>query len=87
MKKLPLYAIVSAILLSACTEPAPLVSSYNGDSVEIQQSTILTSADPKLPEVVNEAKRICGKTGKNAEYASSRSGPDNYYSTHLFLCL
>lgn len=87
MTKLHFFVLSSITLLFACTEPAPIVSSYNGDSVEIQQSTILTGSNPALPEVVNEAQRICGKAGKNAEYASSRSGPDNIYATHLFLCL
>lgn len=84
MRKL---ALASILLLSACVEPAPAVSEFNGSSVTIQQSTIVTVPNHEQPEIIAEAKRICGKVGKRAEYASTRSAPNAAYADHLFLCL
>ncbi|QPM89360.1 hypothetical protein [Pseudooceanicola algae] len=80
------FAII-AFTLTACTEPAPVVSDFNGDSVKIQESTLLTGANPEEPEVVNQASRICGTRGRKAEYVSTTYAPNNYYASHLFLCL
>lgn len=74
-------------LLSACAEADPVVSDFNGDSVKIQQSTIMTVPDASRPEIVEIANKTCGAKGRKAQYASSRVGPNAYYSDHLFLCL
>lgn len=86
MKKI-IVTIFATSIVSACTEPAPVVSDFNGHSVKIQQSTIFTPPNPNLPGIKTEAQRICGREGKEAEYASSRSGPNNAYADHLFLCV
>lgn len=84
MKKI---VLAGALLLTACAELPLAVSDYNGASVKIRQSTMMTAPDPDDPAVVSEARRICGSTGKRAEYASSIVAPNAYYSEHLFLCL
>lgn len=73
--------------LIGCAEPAPMVIGFNGDSVEIQQSTLFDEPDASLPEIRSEAARICGTAGKVPEYASSRPDYDNGTTIHLFLCL
>lgn len=89
MNKLAKGLSLSALVftLAGCAEQPPLVSGFNGHSVEVQQSTIFTPPNPELPEVKEQAARICGKVNKRAEFASYKSGPDNIYATHLFLCL
>ena len=87
MKRLSLIAL--AFILAACVPPmAPIVTEFNGDSVNVQ-----ASAAANTPEVTAEANRICRTVGKRAEYASSRQLPStNQYDfsitySHLFLCL
>lgn len=77
-----------AVLLSvaACVPQPGVVSDFNGSSVKIQQDTIITI--PRVtPQIEAEAARICGTTGKRAEYASTISSPNAAYAEHLFLCL
>jgi hypothetical protein len=80
-------SIAGISFLAACANPAPLVSDYNGDSVKISQVQIAATSNPEDPAVVSEATRICGTTGRRAEYASTRYNPATYEAVHLFLCL
>ncbi len=81
-------ATVTAFILVGCGFPVnPIVSDYNGDSV-----TIVTSAFSDQKEVKQktqaEATRICAKGHKKrAEYASTRTNPDTYEQSHLYICL
>lgn len=84
MKKM---IVLVPLFLAGCLEVPPAVSDFNGSSVKIQQSTAWAPANANDPEVANEARRICGKVGKRAEYASTRYNPNAYYAEHLFLCL
>ena len=72
------------LLLGACDAP-PVVSDFNGSSVKLQTSSLVPVHDAKA-STQTEAGRICGKVGKQAEYASTRTLP-NYVSEHLYLCL
>jgi hypothetical protein len=86
MKKIAL--LFPALALSACVATAPVVTGFNGDSVEVQASSATNTA-----EVTAEATRICRTVRKRAEYASSRmlppAGQYDFTTTysHLFLCL
>lgn len=77
--------LVVPLFLAACVPATPIVSDYNGDSVKIQVSQL---ADLKEAEAnaLAEANRICGKKGRRAEPASTRTVAD-YTSELLFLCL
>jgi len=81
--RLPILLLPLGLILSACVESTPLVSDYNGASVKIV--TDMFTADPAAATQA-EATRICGKSGKRAEYASTRALPDYNYE-HLYLCL
>lgn len=81
------FMLPLVLVVSACEEPEPIVSDFNGSSVRIQQSTVFTPADADAKDVVEEARRICARVGKEAEYASSRPGPNSVFHEHLFLCL
>ena len=79
---------MAAFGLAACDVPSgPVVTDYNEASVKIQESTLWSTPDPKNPEVVEQAERICASTNRTAEYASTVANPQNYTATHLFLCL
>lgn len=82
MKRFLIGATVKFGLLAACAAPPPVVTAFNGDSVEIA-----TPAAVRMPDGAtwNEASRICSQAGKRAEWASSRPGRDSHI--HLFLCL
>ena len=82
------YWILPVFALTACVATTPVVTDFNGDSVQVQASSATNDA-----EITAEATRICRTVGKRAEYASSRPLPStgqydftvNY--AHLFLCL
>lgn len=81
------YALLAtALIASACVPANPVVSDYNGASVKIQASS-LASAEEAQAKTQAEASRICAKTGKRAEYASTTTNPNTYVSEHLYLCL
>ena len=79
-----LILTASLLLIAACDAP-PVVSDFNGSSVKLQTSSLVSVRDAKAGTQI-EAGRICGKVGKQAEYASTRTLP-NYVSEHLYLCL
>lgn len=76
------------VLLSACDIPAnPIVSEFNGDSVTIVTSGFADQSSVKQKSQL-EASRICAKgPNKRAEYASTRTNPDTFEQSHLYLCL
>ncbi len=78
-----IFPVVFLVGLTGCVDSQPIVSDYNGASVKIQTDMFTSKADEKTQA---EADRICGKSGKHAEYASSRS-PKDYVYEHLYLCL
>lgn len=78
--------VASFLAVAACVPAQPIVSEYNGSSVKIQTSSLAATADIKTTTQA-EADRICGKTGKRAEYASTLTDPNTYVSEHLYLCL
>ena len=80
-----IFTISAICLLTACVPATPVVSDYNGASVKLQTSALASEEDIKTTTQA-EANRICAKTGKRAEYASTRQLPD-YNSEHLYLCL
>lgn len=82
------YFVAFAIALGGCVAGAgtPVVSDYNGASVKLQTSS-WESAETTKAKTQAEATRICAKTGKRAEYASTTTNPNTYISEHLYLCL
>ena len=80
------YLATFALVLTGCMPATPVVSDYNGASVKIQTSTMANAEEVKA-NAQAEANRICGKTGKRAEYASTTTDPNTYTAEHLFLCL
>jgi len=86
MKKI--VALFPIIALSACVATTPVVTDFNGDSVQVQASS--STADESVKA---EANRICQTVNKRAEYASSRQLPStgqydfSITYAHLFLCL
>ena len=98
MKKI---LILAALSLSACggitvEQINPAVSDYNGDSVSIQLSQLMSYASAEvqadaIAKADAEAKRICSKgSKKRAELASTRSIPVSNYNAiteRLYLCL
>ena len=73
--------------LSACVPATPIVSEYNGASVQIVTSQFADAEDAKAAAEA-EATRICKTGGKNrAEYASTRTNPNTYENYNLYLCL
>lgn len=85
MQKL-IIMMIPIVAVTACVPAQPIVSDYNGSSVKIQTSSLAATADVKAV-TQQEADRICSKTGKRAEYASTVTNPDTYVSEHLYLCL
>lgn len=76
-----------ALVLAACAPLPGVVSSFNGNSVTLQQDTTF-SLPGRTPQMDAEAERICRQGGKQrAEYASWRSLPYAYAAEHLYLCL
>lgn len=86
MKKL----LVAPLLLglAACDMPVnPIVSDYNGDSVTIVTSS-LSNAEEARRLSLEEANNICRRGHrKRAEYVSTRTNPNTYENSNLFLCL
>lgn len=79
-------AAVSIIPLTACVPAGePIISDFNGDSVKLVQNNYFGEG-VRGPQTDAEAARICGKSGKTAEYASIRQVAD-YQVEHLYLCL
>lgn len=80
MKRLtaPLFLLM---LVAGCMKPEPV--DFNGHSVKIRTATP-QDADKQAAAV--EARNICGKVGKRAEYASTSYIHDLNYR-HLFLCI
>jgi hypothetical protein len=87
MKFSATFALIAALSLSACTatEAVPVVSSFNGDSVGLQGPGFFGNEKP-TQAFVDEANRLCGRRGMQAEYASSRMVAD-YTLEHLYLCV
>ncbi len=67
--------------LAACTPPQTV--DFNGHSVKIRTSSNLKK-DREAAEI--QAKEICAKVGKKAEYASTTYVHDLNIQ-HLFLCI
>jgi hypothetical protein len=76
------------VSLSACVGPEaqePIVSAYNGDSVNIIQPMFAAFSDEQL---LAKANSICQRGHKKkAERVSKRSLPDYQGTEYLFLCL
>ena len=90
-------ASLALVSLAACAVPVtPVVTSFNGDSVEVQVANLLfadeaTRADGRAA-AEKTAADICQRgPNKRAEYVSTRTvvGSSGYADTdlHLFLCL
>ncbi len=73
-------ALLSFVLMCACAET--VVTDYNGDSILIQSSSARVTS-----VAFEEARRICGTRGLQAEYASTRYTTNQFVYRHLFLCL
>ncbi|WP_298294458.1 hypothetical protein [uncultured Litoreibacter sp.] len=78
--------LISVLAISACDVTEPIVSDFNGDSVTVVTGG-LDSKEYQRETAAKEASRICGKVGKKAEYASTRSDPNTYQNYNLYLCL
>jgi hypothetical protein len=84
-KTLP--AALVLILLAGCEVPAqdPVVTAYNGDSVNIIQPAFTSATDAQLLALANS---ICQRgSKKHAERVSARPLPDFQGTEYLFLCL
>ena len=77
----PVVIVFIGAILAACTPPQTV--DFNGHSVKIRTSSNLQS--DKAAAFV-EARNICGKVGKRAEYASTTYVHDLNIQ-HLFLCI
>ncbi len=86
MKKI-LLAIAAGVTLSACAIEGqePVVSAFNGDSVNIIQPAFASFTDEQLLAKAND---ICRRGNKKfAERVSRRVLPDYQGTEYLFLCL
>lgn len=82
-----IYAACALILLAGCDMPtqAPVVTAYNGDSVNIIQPAFTSATDAELLALANS---ICQRGSKKfAERVSARPLPDLEGTEYLFLCL
>jgi len=78
--KLPM--ILLPLTLMGCVTTA-VVSDFNGSSVKLVEAF----GSPKpTAATISEARYICGRVGKVAEFASYRNLP-TYETEYLFLCL
>lgn len=80
-------ALLTAAVLAACEMPtqAPIVTAYNGDSVNIIQPAFTSATDAELLALANS---ICQRgSKKSAERVSQRQLPDLQGTEYLFLCL
>lgn len=75
---------VAFVGLSGCLQDVPVVSGYNGDSVNIQSTAVIRT--PPTDEENQKAATVCAQGGKKAQYASTRMVAE-YTQEHLFLCL
>ena len=87
MKTFAYAAAFACFTITACTttEAVPVISGFNGDSVQLQGPGFLGTEKP-TEAFLNEANRLCGRRGMKAEYASSRMVAD-YTMEHLYLCI
>ena len=86
MKNAALIFLI-AIVATACAPANPIVSDFNGHSVTIVTSAFTPVEEAKAAAQA-EATRICRTGGKSrAEYASTRSNPQTYENSNLYLCL
>jgi len=75
----------AAVSVGACAFDQPVVTGFNGDSVEIQVSQL--GGEPAVANAQSEANRICGMRGfAAAEYASTRPDNYNYVNHNLYIC-
>lgn len=88
---LPMHKTVPAafalFLLAACEMPEqdPIVTAYNGDSVNIIQPAFTSATDDALLALANS---ICQRGSKKfAVRVSQRQLPDFQGTEYLFLCL
>ena len=82
-----LMVLASTLALAGCEVPKqePIVSSYNGDSVNIIQPLFAAMSDEQLTAKAND---ICRRGSKKfAERVSQRPLPDYQGTEYLFLCL
>ncbi len=80
-------ALLAAAVLAACELPtqAPVVTAYNGDSVNIIQPAFTSASDAELLALANS---ICQRGSKKfAERVWLRPLPDLQGTEYLFLCL
>ncbi len=80
-------AALALILLAGCEMPTqdPVVTAYNGDSVNIIQPAFTSATDAELLALANS---ICQRgSKKHAERVSARILPDFQGTEFLFLCL
>lgn len=80
-------AALILILLAGCEMPTqdPVVTAYNGDSVNIIQPAFTSATDGQLLALANS---ICQRgSKKHAERVSARPLPDFQGTEFLFLCL
>lgn len=85
MQKL-ILGLAATAALGACVEGQdPIVSAFNGDSVNIIQPAFASFTDQQL---LGKANDICRRGNKkHAERVSRRVLPDYQGTEYLFLCL
>ena len=82
LKQRKLVSVLFVVsVVAACAPPATV--EFNGHSVTVRTATPQAS-DREAATV--EAKRVCGKVGKTAEFTSTTYVHDLNYQ-HLFLCI
>ncbi len=83
-----LCLMCAAAMLAACgalPKQEPIVSAYNGDSVNIIQPPLAAFSDEEL---LAKANSICQRgSKKSAERVSRRTLPNYQGTEYLFLCL
>jgi len=82
-----MMGLAAATALSACAIEGqePIVSAFNGDSVNIIQPVFAAFTDDQL---LSKANDICRRGNKKfAERVSRRELPDLQGTEYLFLCL
>ncbi len=88
--------LTGAAILSACTVPEPVVTGFNGDSVNIRINTYMqVVTDEAMVQVMAKANAqandVCRRGHrKRAEYVSRQSYLEseyNYGTEFLYLCL
>ncbi|QIE43128.1 hypothetical protein G5B39_13890 (plasmid) [Rhodobacteraceae bacterium SC52] len=82
-KIVTITAAVGLLAIAGCTVPAPYVSDFNGDSVDI---TVPLGAP--VSSAYEMAAKTCNRAGKSkAELASSKPSGNYGDTEYLFLCL